>query len=63
MRYGRSASCHRPDDPQRLAAIATASGSEASGSSWERSSSQAKKRMNGRRRIVVGSRTVPRNIG
>src|SRR5437899_11346318 len=42
---------------------ATASGSGASGASWVRSRSQAKKRRNGRRRSVTWSRIVPRNIG
>ena len=41
----------------------TASGSGASGSSWDRSSSQAKNRKNGRRCCVTWSRIVPRSIG
>ena len=42
---------------------ATASGSGASGGSWDRSSSQAKNRTNGRRCCVTWSRIVPRSIG
>ena len=41
----------------------TASGSGASGDSCDRSSSQAKKRRNGRRCWVTWSRMVPRSIG
>lgn len=42
---------------------ATASGSGASGGSWDRSCSQAKKRTNGRRWPVAWSRIVPRRVG
>jgi hypothetical protein len=41
----------------------TSPGSGASGDSWERSCSQAKKRMNGRRFFVTWSRIVPFSIG
>ena len=41
----------------------TASGRGASGGSWERSSSQAKNRKNGRRFWLAWSRTVPRSVG
>src|SRR5262249_61527172 len=41
----------------------TASGSGVSGESWDRSSSQAKNRKNGRRWWVTWSRIVPRSIG
>jgi hypothetical protein len=47
----------------RLAPVATASGSGASGDSLDRSSSQAKKRKKARRSCVTWSRIVPRSIG
>ena len=57
----RRPSPRRPGTARRPRA--TASGSGASGDSWDRSSSQAKNRTNGRRCCVTWSRIVPRSIG
>ena len=58
-----SSSGNGADDQEGSAPDATASGSGASGDSWDKSSSQAKNRRNGRRCCVTWSRIVPRSIG
>ena len=60
---GRYPPAMAPTTRNGSAPVATASGSGASGGSWDRSSSQAKNRTNGRRCCVTWSRIVPRSIG
>src|SRR5207249_7684221 len=51
-----------PTTRRGSAPVATASGSGASGGSWDRSRSQAKNLTNGRRCCVTWSRIVPRTL-
>src|SRR5436309_15671160 len=51
-----------PTTRKGSAPVATASGSGASGGSWDRSRSQAKNLTNGRRCCVTWSRIVPRTL-